>query len=128
VLSSLAVYHARTPAGAPNFFANRLSGSPEFVTYNPRPSAITTETVYRIKLDMTEAQVEAILGGPARDETDGTALPTYFAIGGEPMLQAEWIARDSAIRIGFYEGRVVSYSIAWGQPAILQRTWDRLGL
>jgi hypothetical protein len=37
----------------------------------PGPSAITRENAARIKEGMTLAEVEAILGGPARDETTG---------------------------------------------------------
>jgi outer membrane protein assembly factor BamE (lipoprotein component of BamABCDE complex) len=35
----------------------------------PRPSAITPENAARIEKGMTLAEVEGILGGPARDET-----------------------------------------------------------
>jgi hypothetical protein len=37
----------------------------------PAPSAITRENAAKIKDGMTRAEVEAILGGPARDETTG---------------------------------------------------------
>ena len=37
----------------------------------PRESAITEENIASIQIGMTRAQVEAILGGPARDESDG---------------------------------------------------------
>jgi outer membrane protein assembly factor BamE (lipoprotein component of BamABCDE complex) len=37
----------------------------------PRSSAINEENVARIQKGMTLAQVEAILGGPARDEEHG---------------------------------------------------------
>ena len=38
-------------------------------------SAITRENAARIKMGMTLAEVESILGGPTRDETSGRVVP-----------------------------------------------------
>src|ERR1700690_3989445 len=45
-----------------------------YFTLRPRV-VITEETVAQIKPGMTEAEVEAILGGPARDYTEGRYYP-----------------------------------------------------
>jgi hypothetical protein len=42
----------------------------------PRPSAITVENAERIQNGMTRAEVEAILGGPARWEASSDAVTT----------------------------------------------------
>jgi hypothetical protein len=43
----------------------------------PQPSAITRENYECIQTGMTRADVEAILGGPARDETTGRCRGQY---------------------------------------------------
>ncbi len=65
----------------------------------PRPSAITEENAAKIQQGMTLAEVEAILGGPARDETGGAEASLYviMILGDE----REWIAPGIAINIRF---------------------------
>jgi hypothetical protein len=48
----------------------------------PQPTAITRENAAKINIGMTVAQVEAILGGPERDDTTGPGIreePPEFA-------------------------------------------------
>jgi hypothetical protein len=77
-----------------------------------RPSVITADNLAKIKLDMTLAEVEAILGGPPRDESDGLCRPAYpsisrLAFHTDGMPSVEYVGPDCAIRITFYQNRVV---------------------
>jgi hypothetical protein len=78
----------------------------------PRPSAITADSIAKIQLEMSRAEVEAILGGPPRDESDGLCRPAYPSISGlalytDDTYSAEYVGQDCAIRITFYRDRVV---------------------
>jgi hypothetical protein len=70
----------------------------------PRPSAITRENAERIQLDMTLTEVEAILGGPPRDETGGWRIPSRQHVARRP--DAEWIGPQCAVCVNLHEGRV----------------------
>jgi outer membrane protein assembly factor BamE (lipoprotein component of BamABCDE complex) len=56
-----------------------LIGAGVWATW-PRPSAITPENAARIRAGMTVAEVEAILGGPARDEAPPEVARMYQMI------------------------------------------------
>jgi hypothetical protein len=73
-------------------------------------TAITRANAAKIQLGMTLAEVEAILGGPPRDETGGRGwaldlIPIRF-VSVDDVTTAEWIGADCAVRIEFHEGRV----------------------
>jgi hypothetical protein len=91
---------------------------------SPR-TAITRANAEKIRKGMTLAEVEAILGGPARDEAPerGLAWPSYKG--------SLWASDLGAVRVGFgHEGRVVFTSgfapRARQGPFVLIRHW--LGL
>src|SRR5690242_10055806 len=76
----------------------------------PRTSAITKENVAKIKDGMTQAEVEVILGGAARDDSDGLCSPFYPPVAGLPIYadhahSDQWIGPDCAVWIMFYSKR-----------------------
>jgi outer membrane protein assembly factor BamE (lipoprotein component of BamABCDE complex) len=73
----------------------------------PRESAITEENIARIQPGMTRAEVEAVLGGPARDETGGRRMAFYIDGDGwfEPNPD-EWIGDEWVVTVNFDHGRV----------------------
>jgi hypothetical protein len=94
----------------------------------PQPSAITGENVAKIKVGMTLAEVEAILGGPARDETNGSTAATYIHISNvarpDPYNEKEWRSDDVAVIVEFHDGRVILCNPA---REFARRSWpDRL--
>jgi hypothetical protein len=73
----------------------------------PRSSAITAENAAKIQKGMTLAEVEAILGGPARNETTG---PTFYELvrsfdkgilGFDADLIKEWISDEVGVILVF---------------------------
>jgi SmpA / OmlA family len=81
----------------------------------PRPSAITEENARKIKEGMTRTDVEAILGGSARDDTGGTGQSVYFCTAPDDVLLkraalpfVEWIGPTCAIAVEFEGDNVVS--------------------
>jgi outer membrane protein assembly factor BamE (lipoprotein component of BamABCDE complex) len=71
-----------------------------------RPSAITGANIAKIQDGMTRTQVEAILGGPARDDSRG-GLVVY--LDGDSVSHAnpnEWIGEDQAVTVHFENDHV----------------------
>jgi SmpA / OmlA family len=81
----------------------------------PRPSAITRENFKKIEPGMTLAEVEAILGGPARSETWGAEAGWTYSwhsrlfVGDGLDELYDWIGPEYAVQVGFHDGRVVAY-------------------
>jgi hypothetical protein len=106
-----------------------------FAAYmRPRPSAINEENVAKIKRGMALAEVEAILGGPARDESHGRASPLYQTIGlvATPLgayPSKEWISTEAAVEVEFGDDEVVMTStrgvIRWHPEVSLLETVRR---
>jgi hypothetical protein len=75
------------------------------------PTAITKENGRRIQKRMTLAEVEEILGGPARDEVAMKGGKAKWMPLVRPMQRAddwqEWVAQDAAILVGITDSRVV---------------------
>jgi hypothetical protein len=76
-------------------------------------SAITRENAAKIQHGMTLEEVEAILGGPEREnpwvaETVFWPSRTLLVVCDR---RAEWISREAAIAVGFRDGRVVFVSV-----------------
>jgi outer membrane protein assembly factor BamE (lipoprotein component of BamABCDE complex) len=77
----------------------------------PRPSAITKENANRIQVGMTLQEVEAILGGPARDDTHGAGR-AFFVFGTEGVNCDQvhrWIGAESSLWIAFDSGKVTQF-------------------
>jgi hypothetical protein len=75
----------------------------------PSASAINELNAARIQTGMTLAEVEAILGGPARDETGGRGGGLVTPIGSRHFPQgpdAAWTSEDCAVSVYLREGRV----------------------
>ena len=74
--------------------------------------AINKEIVAKIENGMTLAEVEAILGGPARDESNALALGGYCRA--EPDRSdwsiKEWISDDAAVAVWFGDDEFVTDS------------------
>lgn len=75
----------------------------------PRPPAITRDAEARIQAGMTRDELEAMLGGPARDDSTG---PTELDPDGRPQVLghpaplnmtpiSEWISDEVMIRVAF---------------------------
>ena len=82
-------------------------------------SAINLENAAKIQCGMTLADVEAILGGPARDETRGRGVVMYPGPGMvgwelffEDLTVAEWLSEECGIWIAFEKKRVVKKRVA----------------
>jgi hypothetical protein len=93
----------------------------------PRPSAITRDNEARIHEGMTVDELEAILGGPPRDESTG---PTDYDPDGlthvlgrpaPPMVTniSEWISDEVMIRVAFDAGGRAE----WISTCPLRRTY-----
>jgi outer membrane protein assembly factor BamE (lipoprotein component of BamABCDE complex) len=88
-------------------------------------SAITEENIARIQEGMTRPEVEGILGGPARDESDGRRRAVY-GVGAMFKNQnsvwwpdpddGEWIGDEQAVRIYFDHGRVSRMQVCYPVP------------
>jgi hypothetical protein len=94
------------------------------------PTSITKENGDRIRVGMTLAEVEAILGGPARDEVaaiGGTAKWIPFV---RPMQAADewqrWVAPNAAILVGIKDGRVVRCVVDQPDFVEMPPVWRRL--
>jgi hypothetical protein len=80
----------------------------------PRPSAITPENALSLRSGMTLAEVEAILGGPARDETGGQGVVVHHAkwiFTPSAALRGQWVSEECAVEVDFVEGRVTYIQI-----------------
>jgi hypothetical protein len=89
-----------------------LLGVGTFVLW-PR-TAITRENAERIQVGMTLAEVEEMLGGPARDEMSPGSAAMFGDL--DPSEQglsqeSDWMSDDIALRIAFDAGRVTSRHI-----------------
>lgn len=100
----------------------------------PRPSPVTLTTVERVKGGMTQAEVEAILGGPPGDYR---TRPTDVEVDTAPLLSARtevWEGDEGTVAVSFLGGRVVRTE--FGKAASvsvwevfrwrLAKRWDRL--
>jgi len=93
------------------------------------PSAINRENKSKLRHGMTQAEVEAILGGPARDEVGGK--PPRFLVK-IPENQKEWIGPECKITVVFNEdgraGAISSENVSVPPEAMLEkfRRWLRL--
>jgi hypothetical protein len=74
----------------------------------PQVTAITRDNAERIQPGMTLAEVEAILEGPARDETGGRCWTTYISstLFVHAIDAQEWIGDECAVAVWFHDGRV----------------------
>jgi hypothetical protein len=82
-------------------------------------SAINAENAAKIQGGMTVSEVEAILGGPSRDETAGRGVAIYPGPGMvgwelffEDLTVAEWLSEECGIWIAFEKKRVVDKKVA----------------
>jgi hypothetical protein len=90
-------------------------------------SAINAENAARITPGMTLAEVEAILGGPARDETDGERYVEYHEGLTEPIIPfRQWTGPSIGIIVVFSaeDGVVTQFSI--GPTSAAANPLDRL--
>jgi hypothetical protein len=87
-----------------------LLGVATWILWPRPPSAITRENGARIELGMTDAEVEAILGGPARDESTGFLMGEETRIGGMawPRHTQCWLSDSVIVRVLFQEGQVIA--------------------
>jgi hypothetical protein len=97
----------------------------------PRPTAITSENAERIQFGMTLQEVEAILGGPARDETDGRGGAVFPVSDMVIRHWSSWKGREYTVLIAFENGRVEDKMCATTflrEETLLQmaRRWLRL--
>jgi hypothetical protein len=65
----------------------------------PRPSAITRGNAAKIQEGMTLAEVEAILGGPARDESTGPTEIDIRALDGAERLLVRMAVADRMLEV-----------------------------
>src|SRR6266404_6284378 len=96
----------------------------------PRESAITEENIARIQKGMSRADVAAILGGPARDDSGGAGKmedgDMVFSIIG--CSEEEWVGNECSVVVYFHDGLVVtsrSFSV-WRRPTLLERVRSSL--
>jgi hypothetical protein len=83
----------------------------------PRPSAITKENIAKVQPGMTLTKVEAIVGGPARDEMDGNSCVLYPPIGMIVGLQRrQWVGPEVAIQIVFGDDGVLAMQCGLTNP------------
>jgi hypothetical protein len=81
----------------------------------PHPSVITEAKFAKIQPGMTLEEVEAILGGPGRDESNGRAAPMFISSNVAPWMvypSTNWISDDAAISVVFRNGEVYTWTIA----------------
>lgn len=82
-------------------------------------TAITHENADRIQPGMTLAEVEAILGGPARDETGGrfwiNQLGSTLFLGNSPESQ-QWVSDECAVAVWFTDGHVAFHRLDFVVP------------
>src|SRR5260370_37035941 len=85
-----------------------------YAAMHQRPANTTRENFRVIQSGMTVAEVEAILGGPARDELAGRrTLMMYrplLVVSGDGRSHAEWVGTDFAVLVVFKDGRVFATS------------------
>src|SRR5262249_30783312 len=81
-----------------------------------RPQRVTNESFERIKMDMTRAEVESILGGPAGDYTTGPTRATGRShnpgtLGPSRGIGlSEWRGDSAVIWIGFDSSDTVDWA------------------
>ena len=98
----------------------------------PREWAITEENIGRIQKGMMRAEVEAILGGPARDDSGGARRmedgDMIFRIIG--CSEEEWIGNERSVVVYFRDGLVIRLRTFFvvPPPTVLQkvRSWLRV--
>jgi hypothetical protein len=78
----------------------------------PRQSSITHANVARIQNGMVLAEVEALLGGPPRDETATQGIVFYVIVPNRKVAcervpdRATWVGPEQAVKVDFCDGRV----------------------
>jgi hypothetical protein len=88
-------------------------------------SAIRQENANRIKVGMTLAEVEQILGGPGRDERRERALYVVPSRTIQPRGDChEWIGQDCGVTVYFADHRVIHRVIGEVIP-VEERMLDR---
>jgi hypothetical protein len=96
----------------------------------PRPAittAITLENAAKIQQGMTLAEVEAILGGPPRNETEAVGIVVNFpeGFGGFEPGALLWNSDTTICAVLFdRNGRVISHNAFAAHP--YESTFDRL--
>jgi hypothetical protein len=112
----------------------------------PRPSAITRENAAKVLVGMTLAEVEVILGGPARDDTTGptrrrvededrlgtglfllriTSLDAKL-FGLESISVHDWISDDAYIRLVFDPEERLIASLVSANSRLPESSFERL--
>ena len=95
-------------------------------------TAITPENAARIREGMTEAEVEAILGGPPRDDVDGVVLvgePPAKAMGGKPDRERPfgdmWLSERACILILYDDNGLVKAIDWWPTRRVEENILDK---
>jgi hypothetical protein len=92
-------------------------------------SAITLQNMKRIKAGMTLAEVEQILGGPARDESSGATAFVQTAPGPSRGFDdsRRWIGQEHGVTVWFANQQVISLNIGivvWPESVLdIFRRW-----
>jgi hypothetical protein len=96
------------------------AGAVLWVVVRVLPDRVTPENYYRIKVGMTEREVEAILGGPADAEASGAFVPPL-----PPPTVAWmkfWVGERWVVIVDFdSRGRVVNRDCDEGETAEFRR-------
>jgi hypothetical protein len=106
----------------------------------PRPSRplavdVSLQNVDRLKLNMSEAEVEAVLGAPAGDYRTRNDIGHIFAASGAwsrspgGSVTKQWVADEASVLIRFDPGEgatIVSRGIGIGSPTWGERQESRL--
>jgi hypothetical protein len=100
----------------------------------PRACAITQENIDRIKVGMTFAEVEQILGGPPRDENHRGALyidALHISHAHKEDDCRQWIGQEHGVTVYFADQRVSASrhgDVVWLEESFLDRLRRWLGL
>lgn len=102
-------------------------------TFAPRrSSAITRDNAAKIQPGMTLEEVDAILGGPERDEAGEAFFADWSAVVSFPQPPGDiWIGPQAAVAVAFSENHVRKVVVADVRPRdngvfALIRRWLRL--
>jgi hypothetical protein len=91
----------------------------------PRSSAITWENIEKIHVGMTRAEVEAVLGGPARDESAGGTVFGTVGVVPEGLFEREasdWFGETCGVTVWFDDNGLVDW---WLVTRVRQRPFFR---
>jgi hypothetical protein len=79
----------------------------------------------RIRVGMTGAEVEALLGGPPGDYTTGPCMVTAMGLWAEGATYRDWVSDEGSITVAFDpDGRVVGK--VFNQVSRMDRGWGPL--